>query len=176
MIGSRWREKDEREFEKDLDTAESYVGRKGLGWANPYIQQNPNFGYNNFHGLSPGANDRLFSSNFPLFGPNSVLNINQGHGPIGNGFVHPLTGQAQSLYQVRPGIINPKDRQGSFLDLINTSYEPFVLILAAGGAVLSFLLYQVILTMGRRRNFKSKRSTSKLGVGDNLAGSLMQGG
>ena len=34
------------------------------------------------------------------------------------------------------------------------SYEPFVLILAAVGAVLSFLLYQVIQTKGRRRGVR----------------------
>ena len=99
---------------------------------------------------SPGSQDRVFTS---FLGPRSVLNINKGTGPIGNGFVHPLAGQALSSYQIRPGVLSPRD-QGSLLDLINTSYEPFVLILAAGGAVLSFLLYQVILTKGRRRGFR----------------------
>ena len=83
--------------------------------------------------------ERIFTS---FLGPRSVLNINKGTGPIGNGYVHPLSGPAQSFYQVRPGVFTP-GKQGSFLDLINTSYEPFILLLAAGGAVLSFLLYQV---------------------------------
>ena len=41
--------------------------------------------------------------------------------------------------------------QGSFLDLINTSYEPFIALLAAAGAVASFFLFQAINNAGRRR-------------------------
>jgi len=105
----------------------------------------------NGYGLSSlGGQDRLFTS---FLGPQSVLNINKGTPPIGNGYIHPLSGPSQAAYQVRPGIISPRD-DGSLLDLINVSYEPFVLILAAVGAVLSFLLYQVIQTKGRRRGVR----------------------
>ena len=52
--------------------------------------------------------------------------------------------------QVRPAYFSTANK-GSFFDLINTSYEPFVALLAAAGAVASFVLYQTILNTGKKR-------------------------
>ena len=118
----------------------------------------------------PRSQDRLFTS---ILGPRSVLNTNKGTGPIGNGYIHPLSGPSQAAYQIRPGVLTPRV-DGSFLDLINVSYEPFVLILAAGGAVLSFLLYQVILTKGRRKGFR--RATGVTSNLEDIAQGVVKGG
>ena len=50
--------------------------------------------------------------------------------------------------------------QGSFLDLINTSYEPFIALLAAAGAVASFFLFQAINNAGRRRRRRDTEGDS----------------
>ena len=84
-----------------------------------------------------------------LFGPQSIFNINRGVSPIGFGVIHPLPPSLHSQYQVQPLLTHPP--RGSLFDLINTSYEPFLLILALGGAGLSFILYQAILNNGRRK-------------------------
>ena len=84
-----------------------------------------------------------------LFGPNSIFNINRGVSPVGYGVIHPLPPSLIPYYKVRPVFASPT--RGSFFDLINTSYEPFLILLAAGGAALSFILYQAILNNGRRR-------------------------
>ena len=84
-----------------------------------------------------------------LFGPESIFNINRGVSPIGFGVIHPLPPSLHSQYQVKPLLSHPT--RGSIFDLINTSYEPFLLILALGGAGLSFILYQAILNNGRRK-------------------------
>ena len=89
-----------------------------------------------------------------LFGPQSIFNINRGVSPIGFGVIHPLPPSVHSQYQVQPLLTHPP--RGSIFDLINTSYEPFLLLLALGGAGLSFILYQAILNNGRRRR---KRET-----------------
>ena len=49
---------------------------------------------------------------------------------------------------MRPAYFSTANK-GSFFDLINTSYEPFVALLAAAGAVASFVLYQTILNRGK---------------------------
>ena len=85
-----------------------------------------------------------------LFGPQSIFNINRGVSPIGFGVIHPLPPSLQSQYQVQPPLLTTPSR-GSIFDLINTSYEPFLLLLALGGAGLSFILYQAILNNGRRK-------------------------
>ena len=51
---------------------------------------------------------------------------------------------------MRPAYFSTANK-GSFFDLINTSYEPFVALLAAAGAVASFVLYQTILNTGKKR-------------------------
>ena len=56
-------------------------------------------------------------------------------------------------YSLKPGYVLSNRNKGSFLDLINISFEPFVLILAAGGAVLSFVLFQAIQSNGRRKRY-----------------------
>ena len=85
-----------------------------------------------------------------LFGPESIFNINRGVSPIiGFGVIHPLPPALQSQYQLQPLLTHPP--RGSIFDLINTSYEPFILILALAGAGLSFLLYQAIVNNGRRK-------------------------
>ena len=84
-----------------------------------------------------------------LLGPDSILNINRGASPLGFGVIHPLPPTSLSYYKVRPVLSTPP--RGSFLDLINISYEPFLLLLAVGGAALSFILYQTILNNGRRK-------------------------
>ena len=84
-----------------------------------------------------------------LFGPESIFNINRGVSPIGFGVIHPLPPSLHSQYQVQPLISHPT--RGSIFDLINTSYEPFLLLLALAGAGLSFLLYQAIVNNGRRK-------------------------
>ena len=85
-----------------------------------------------------------------LFGPQSIFNINRGVSPIGFGVIHPLPPSLHSHYQVQPPLLT-RPARGSIFDLINTSYEPFLLILALGGAGLSFILYQAILNNGRRK-------------------------
>ena len=55
------------------------------------------------------------------------------------------------FYSLNPGYVMSTRNKGTFLDLINISFEPFVLILAAGGAVLSFVLFQAIQNNGRRK-------------------------
>lgn len=86
-----------------------------------------------------------------FFGPNSIFNINRGSGPVGYGVVHPVPPVFQRLYTVSPGYVLSNRNRGTFLNLINTSYEPFVAILALGGAILSFVLYQEILRRGKKR-------------------------
>ena len=87
-----------------------------------------------------------------FFGPNSIFNINRGSGPVGYGVVHPVPAVFQRLYTINPVLTNRN--KNSFLSLINTSYEPFVAILAVGGAVLSFVLFQAIQQQGKRRRRK----------------------
>ena len=62
---------------------------------------------------------------------------------------------------MRPAYFSTVNK-GSFFDLINTSYEPFVALLAAAGAVASFVLYQTILNTGK------KRRRRRAGGGDQL--------
>ena len=64
---------------------------------------------------------------------------------------------------MRPAYFSTANK-GSFFDLINTSYEPFVALLAAAGAVASFVLYQTILNTGK------KRRRRRAGDGDQLMG------
>ena len=70
---------------------------------------------------------------------------------MGYGVVHPVPPVFQRLYTVSPGYVLSNRNRGTFLNLINTSYEPFVAILALGGAILSFVLYQEILRRGKKR-------------------------
>ena len=95
-----------------------------------------------------------------LFGPNSIFNINRGVSPVGFGVVHPLPPALLSRYQVRPVLSTPA--RGSFFDLINTSYEPLLVLLAAGGAALSFILYQTIVNNGKRRKRETFRDFENL--------------
>ena len=92
-----------------------------------------------------------------FFGPNSIFNINRGSGPVGYGVVHPVPAVFQRLYTINPGYVLSNRNKGSFLNLINTSYEPFVAILALGGAILSFVLFQAIQQQGKRRKRRDNR-------------------
>ena len=62
---------------------------------------------------------------------------------------------------MRPAYFSTANK-GSFFDLINTSYEPFVALLAAAGAVASFVLYQTILNTGKKRRRRQAGGSDQL--------------
>ena len=66
---------------------------------------------------------------------------------------------------MRPAYFSTVNK-GSFFDLINTSYEPFVALLAAAGAVASFVLYQTILNTGKKRKRRRAGGSDQLMEGE----------
>ena len=75
------------------------------------------------------------------------------------------------MYFYRPAYLfsnNNRVKSSSFFDLINISYEPFIIGLAAIGAVLSFVLFQAIQNQGRRKKRSSDSDISLLSQLPNL--------